>query len=80
MELLASQEKIRYPLVHRIRDTTNAASDLPSRVQILGENWLLFLSVPTAPTVLFGKLLKGTVPRDGVEPPTPAFSGLRSTT
>jgi len=25
-------------------------------------------------------LLRRMVPRDGVEPPTPAFSGLRSTT
>src|SRR5579883_3038341 len=47
---------------------------------LAGENLLLFLSVPTAATVLFSKLLKGMVPRDGVEPPTPAFSGLRSTT
>src|SRR5579885_435473 len=47
---------------------------------LAGENLLLFLSVPTAATVLFSKLLKGMVPRAGVEPPTPAFSGLRSTT
>ena len=41
---------------------------------------LLFLSVPTAGMHESGKLLRRMVPRDGVEPPTPAFSGLRSTT
>ncbi len=47
---------------------------------LAGENLLLLISVPTAVTVLFDNSLKGMVPRDGVEPPTPAFSGLRSTT
>ena len=36
---------------------------------------LLFLSAPTAGMSESGKLLTEMVPRDGVEPPTPAFSG-----
>ena len=35
---------------------------------------------PSASDLEKAKLLKGMVARDGVEPPTPAFSGLRSTT
>ena len=48
--------------------------------QLAHRSHLLFLFVPTARAVLMAKLLRRMVPRDGVEPPTPAFSGLRSTT
>ncbi len=34
---------------------------------------------PSPPDLKKTKLLKGMVARDGIEPPTPAFSGLRST-
>ena len=41
---------------------------------------LLFLCVPTVRGLRRREVLRRMVPRDGVEPPTPAFSGLRSTT
>jgi hypothetical protein len=37
-------------------------------------------SVPESRTAEIQQDREGVVPRDGVEPPTPAFSGLRSTT
>jgi integrase len=41
---------------------------------------IMYLLCTTPKRMVPGKPLKGMVARDGVEPPTPAFSGLRSTT
>src|SRR5438046_1573701 len=54
----------------------------PWFVCLLPTAWTLklFLIVPSVSILETGTLLRRMVPRDGVEPPTPAFSGLRSTT
>ena len=44
-----------------------------------GENFLTNPFKPSAPNLESPNLLKDMVARDGIEPPTPAFSGLRST-
>ncbi len=61
-------------------NSENAATCHPHWTQLLNGHALLFLFVPTARRLKAGKWLRSMVPRDGVEPPTPAFSGLRSTT
>jgi hypothetical protein len=53
-------------------------SDVP-KTKGLKAGLLSTLSVFSENLVLIGQTLSKVVPRDGVEPPTPAFSGLRST-
>ena len=67
-----------HPETHRHHCSENAATYCPDRTQISAANEKLFLFVPIVPILEVRKSLRGMVPRDGVEPPTPAFSGLRS--
>jgi len=66
----AQSKIVKMLLPSQVEDTKQAAAE--------GRNPLTNPFNPSARQPGHVKLLKGMVARDGIEPPTPAFSGLRS--
>jgi len=60
---------------HRNDCSENAATHRDGSHQLIDTSEKLFLFVPALAMIETAKLLSGLVPRDGVEPPTPGFSG-----